>query len=520
MRSYVSNAWANITNTRSANTLFDANGNKAFALFVTGPFRRGGSTENYTDIAKGSMAVTLSATGELIMGTFSPTLGSVSSGHYILVGNPYAAPIDPRTISVPLGNASGISNTLWMWDAKQLGSSNLGRYVSFDVSGGVYSNGDGTTGYPDNSVMIQSGQAFFVKATSGTPSITFRETAKRTTTTTSVFGNNTEKPKGMFRSTLVREANGTVSNLDGAVAFFYEGANPDIDQMDGSKLLNSTDNLLMRRKGSSLVFEHRPPVTTRDTLFLRLANLPDAVSGLVLEPTNFSDMWLEAKLVDNFTGKEMPLKLNGKNRYDFSVNANTPASSGDRFMVVMGRAEASAQLISIDADAKGLSAVDVKWSAPGDRFIKAYEVERSTDGVNYAAIGSVDAGLNNNGIYSLTDNSPAAGENNYRIRAIGINGGAIYSEIAMVALKANGRDLTVYPNPVVNRMQVFVNADKAGPYTARIVDANGRSVWQRSGVASGTRTIDVNAATLKSGVYTLVLTDAGGRMSVTKFIKK
>ena len=521
MRSYVSNAWVNVTDTRSSNTLFNSSGNKAFALFVTGPFRRGGSTENYTDASKGSMAVTLSATGNLITGDHTPTLGSVSTGHYILIGNPYASPIDPQSISVPSGNASGISNTLWMWDAKQSGSNSLGRYVSFDVSGGVYSNAGLGTGYPNDDVMIQSGQAFFVKATSGSPSVTFRESAKSTSHTTTMFGNNTEKPKGMFRSTLVREVNGNINNLDGAVAFFYEGANPEIDQMDGSKLMNSTDNLLMRRKGTSLVFEHRPVVSTRDTIFLRLANLPDNVSGLVLEPTNFSDMWLEAKLVDNFTGKEMPIKLNGKNRYDFTVNASAPASSGDRFMVVLSRAEASAQLISIDADAKGLAVVDVKWNAPGDRFIKAYEVERSTDGVNYAAIGTVDAGLNNNGLYNYTDNSPAAGENNYRIRAIGINGGAVYSEIALVNLKGNGRSLTVYPNPVVGRMQVFISgAGNAKPYTAKIVDASGRSVWQRSGIASGTRSLDVSTANLKSGVYNLVLSDAGGQISVIKFVKQ
>jgi hypothetical protein len=514
MRSYVNNAWVNVSNTKTSGTLFDDNGNMAYAIFVTGPYGRGNvSGQNFL-----ATATTLSATGNLIMGDYNRNLGTLSAGQYVMVGNPYASPIDPRSIST--ANTSNISNTLWLWDARQQGSSNLGRYVSFDVSGGIYNNGGAGTGYPDNSVMIQSGQAFFVKAAAaGSASITFRESSKSSSNSNLAFGNNTEKPKELLALRLQREAEGEWQNIDGAVAFFEEGGNPAVDAMDGSKLMNTADNLFFRRGNSNLVFEHRARVSTVDTVFIRMNNTAKLPSRLIIDGSGFSDMWLEAFLIDDQGGKPVPLKLNGVNAYDFILDAGA-GSNVDRFMIVLRKAEASAQLINIAADAQGLAAVDVKWSAPGDRFIKAYDVQRSTDGINYVSIGSVDAGPNNNGIYSYTDNSPAAGENNYRIHAVGINGGAVYSEIALVDLKGNGRKLTVFPNPAIETTRVFISDPAKRPFDARIVDATGRTVWSRSGIPAGTDRLEVSTSALKSGVYTLVIAMQDGSTMTTKIIRQ
>ena len=48
----------------------------------------------------------------------------------------------------------------------------------------------------------------------------------------------------------------------------------------------------------------------------------------------------------------------------------------------------------------------------------------------------------------------------------------------------------------------------------------GGEVWQRSGSASGTKTVEINTSGMVNGLYHLVLTDANGATIVEKFVKE
>jgi hypothetical protein len=83
-----------------------------------------------------------------------------------------------------------------------------------------------------------------------------------------------------------------------------------------------------------------------------------------------------------------------------------------------------------------------------------------------------------------------------------------------------GEALRLYPNPVRDRLRVAVGVSVTGPFTATVFNAAGVEVWKRSGIAAGTKTVDVGTSTLQTGVYTLVLTDAKGETKVEKFVKE
>ena len=326
-----SSGWQPVTNTNNA-LLFDGTTNNAFALFLTGPYNNGstayiGSPGNLP----AGVATTLSATGNLITGDHPKTLSASAAGQYFLVANPYASSIDPYSFATS-GNRSNLNTILYMWDAKQGGDFNVGRYVSYDLSvaGGAYSNAGAGTGYPDGT-MIQSGQAFFVQATgSGPASLLFKESSKSTTASNAMMGDNVPARPPTLRFQLWQDS----INCDGAVAFFHEGASHGIDAMDGTKMPNSSDNLGLRRAGRSLVFEHKPELTGTDTLFLHLGQMRKKSFRLRVEGQGLKiPEGMTAKMVDLHTGRESAFDPTAVSNFDFTVGADS-TSYGERFMVV------------------------------------------------------------------------------------------------------------------------------------------------------------------------------------------
>jgi hypothetical protein len=190
--------------------------------------------------------------------------------------------------------------------------------------------------------MIQSGQAFFVQSIADEPAtLVFRETSKNANGSHEMMGNTTATPKALLRLTLQQPiTSDSTDNLDGAVAVFHPEGKPGLDPLDGSKLMNSSENIFFRREARSLTFEHRPMVTAKDTLYLRMSNLQNRTYRLQVRATDFPDAdGVTAELTDRFTGKSMPISLKGDTDHAFTVTADS-ISTGDRFMVVFRRAAA------------------------------------------------------------------------------------------------------------------------------------------------------------------------------------
>lgn len=94
-----------------------------------------------------------------------------------------------------------------------------------------------------------------------------------------------------------------------------------------------------------------------------------------------------------------------------------------------------------------------------------FTIERSSDGSNFTAIGTIQAQPDNNGVYRFTDNAPAP-VSYYRIKAIATDGSIAYSPIRKLTFLATGATIRCYPNPVVN--YATIRLDNAGPETVRL----------------------------------------------------
>lgn len=331
---YYDAGWQPVTST-NASLLFNSTTNIGYALFQTGPYNNGSTTYigGPGNLPNG-IATTLSATGSLISGTHTKTLTATTAGQYFLVANPYASPVNPTTFT-PTGtiNRTNLDNTLYMWDAKPGGTNGLGRYVSFDINAGQYSSIGAGTGFTAHTTQIQSGQAFFVRATAaGAATLVFHETSKGSLVNMDMMGDATPAALPSLRFQLWQDS----VNYDGAVAYFHPGASRSLDAMDGTKMLNGTDNLGFRREGKTLVFEHHPELTATDTLFLQLSQMRQVSYRMRMEAAAISlPTGMNARLIDRFTGQETIIDLGKPNDIDFTVGADS-ASSGGRFMVVFG----------------------------------------------------------------------------------------------------------------------------------------------------------------------------------------
>jgi hypothetical protein len=317
-------SWTNVTNTVNE-PLFNATANKGFLIFAPHSFLNG------TDYAGGYIPnqsnLTAEASGALITGDV--TYSNILTNKYYLIGNPYASPINFETILAEPGN-EGV-NKIWVIDPT-VGS--LGAYVTWDTITG-YSNGGSSF---SGNTILQSGQAFFVIASSTITSLTIKESHKSdviTNTTlnkTSTAQNNTSTD--LFRILLEKEVSGAYGNMDGCVAAFYTGGSNAVDGNDAIKLGNPGENLALFNANFSLSIEHRAPIEDNDFLTLRLTQ---AIVGsnykLKLYTENFTYSG-NAFLQDIFTGTTTQLPTDGSVfEYPFQVTSNS-LSLGNRFRIV------------------------------------------------------------------------------------------------------------------------------------------------------------------------------------------
>lgn len=330
-----SNNWTNITNSFTE-TLFTDKINKGFLIFATHPYGEATDGQGYVNPNYPQITTTLKATGNLITGDVNYT-DIPASGFYI-VGNPYASPIDFKTILNDASN-SGIDKKIWFIDPT-LGS--YGAYVTWDNING-YSFYDttrnpGASSNPSNqTTIIQSGEAFFVKSTGSATTLTIKETHKASTNSNAVFNRTTKNTADItserIRVLLEKQENSVWNKKDAIVVGFYTGGNSAYDGSDVLKLSNPNETLSFITDTRSLSSEHRAPIQDKEFLTLKIAQTTTNTNyklKIFTEDFTFSG---QAFLEDTFLQTSTPIALDGSIfEYEFQITSD-PLSSGNRFKI-------------------------------------------------------------------------------------------------------------------------------------------------------------------------------------------
>jgi ELWxxDGT repeat protein len=213
------------------------------------------------------------------------------------------------------------------------------------------------------------------------------------------------------------------------------------------------------------------------------------------------------------------------NQLFFNANNGDDSTKTDLYKINGIVSALPITLLNLSATVEGKNAVKLDWTTTNEINSSHFEIERSIDGKNFSSINHVSASGNSslNQNYTYTDYQ--AGNLNssmlyYRLKSVDKDGSFKNSQVLLVRLQGGGFQFTFAPNPVQQQLNVSVSPAGAKSVAIRIIDANGKQVYQQAlptGVSAYQQNIDVTK--LKTGIYYLqVITD--NTIKVEKFVKQ
>ena len=513
--------YINIGNTLTTNLSSTAStaANVGYYLFVRGDRAR--SPDN--TVIPNTNVTTLSSKGNLQTGT--QTFGVESTpGTYTLIGNPFASSIDFNKITKVKINP----NRFYVYDPR-LGT--IGLFVVMEenpANSGTYL----PTVFPSSEQrnFIQSSQAFFVQKdlSSDAASVTIEEQHKSDDYNSKLFRPATPLSEIASLRTTLLQLNSNSSNLvvDGFLAAYDNSFNTSVDMQDALKFTNINENLGLKRDGKILCVERRPLITADDTLFIQMSRTTQRRYRLVFEPANL-DPLLTAFLEDSYIGTKNVLSVTSNTDYDFEVNGDASSSTTNRFRIVFKKLETGPLPVTYkDINAYQQQAnIAVEWKVENEVNMSKYEVEKSSNGVNYIKVNTsmaVGSGQNST-LYKWLDVNPVYGNNFYRIRGISLDGKYDYSKAVVVKISKGIAGIAVYPNPVVNGIiGLAFNNMPGGIYKARLFNSMGQTILiKQINHATGTSLQNIRPDyRLPGGIYKLEITTPDKTITTIKLLVK
>lgn len=157
------------------------------------------------------------------------------------------------------------------------------------------------------------------------------------------------------------------------------------------------------------------------------------------------------------------------------------------------------------------------WTTLQENNTSRFTIERSSDGANFTAIGTVAAKGNTSTVssYSFTDANPSLqGFNYYRLAESDLDGKVNYSLIRVISFgKSNAVIVQTSPNPVKDLLNIVVQDDNI---TILLSDMSGRTL-KTLRLAQGFHQTSIGDLT--SGVYQLTIYKGSNKIDSRQILK-
>jgi hypothetical protein len=172
-------------------------------------------------------------------------------------------------------------------------------------------------------------------------------------------------------------------------------------------------------------------------------------------------------------------------------------------------------LLDFTATAQSDHTAELQWATATEEYSSFFDVEYSRDQTSWQSIGSVQAAGNSNTQknYSFIHNSPASGNNYYRLKEVDKDGNGTYSTVCVVSF-SEASQLSFYPNPVKGRVTITNGSSALGSVSVLTID--GRQLQQSNHFNSG-ESLDLSS--YPTGIYLLAIKNASGATEVLKVLK-
>lgn len=155
----------------------------------------------------------------------------------------------------------------------------------------------------------------------------------------------------------------------------------------------------------------------------------------------------------------------------------------------------------------------VMWHTKSELNSKWFVIERSSDGINYSEIGTLDAAGNSSQelFYNFKDYDFMHPKLYYRLKEIDYDGSVQYSDAVMIM--RTDLDVSIYPNPTTGVVNFSFYNQTEADYSVKYTDAMGRIVMEEIKVAEGNSTYtSAILANLPNGVYFVEVYDGSGNI--------
>jgi poly(beta-D-mannuronate) lyase len=160
------------------------------------------------------------------------------------------------------------------------------------------------------------------------------------------------------------------------------------------------------------------------------------------------------------------------------------------------------------------NAARLNWVTANEENLSNYEVDRSTNGIDFKKIGSVHVtGNSNTQTYTFDDPAHNKGKNFYRLKMTDADGRFTYSPVRMINFAVS---VNAYPNPVKEILYIQSDAVSDKQMKIRLMAADGRVVKSISTKQLSLTSLSV--ADISSGIYLLQVSTASGELFTERIV--
>jgi hypothetical protein len=163
----------------------------------------------------------------------------------------------------------------------------------------------------------------------------------------------------------------------------------------------------------------------------------------------------------------------------------------------------------------------INWNVANEKAQVNYIAERSTDGIHFVPVDTVDA--TNSGItsYHTVDRDLLPATYYYRIQATDVRGKTEYTRVIQVVAGDGKQSVSIFPNPITNGIiNLRMLNMPAGTYGIRLLNHSGQVITSTSVVRNDGSSIEkLNwDYRLARGMYQLEIVKPDGEVKVIKVI--
>lgn len=148
----------------------------------------------------------------------------------------------------------------------------------------------------------------------------------------------------------------------------------------------------------------------------------------------------------------------------------------------------------------------LRWSSLTEKDNMVFNIEHSTDGSNFTGIGEVAGrGDTERGFeYDFLHKEVSKGINYYRLRMVSTTGKSTFSETRKIIIGHKQMPLNIYPNPVMGRANLLLDANDGERIQVNVIDLTGRIVKEQVLVVKG-QSATLALHDLSRGMYSVVV---------------